>query len=250
MKRELPASERWRFLPVKVATTVRNAHVVVKAKDHDIPFQFTAEGFKPAWDWQAWLPHGWRVFACFHPERPDLGCHIFNALHPAHAQNPCRFPLGMPLGVLPFAPLAPNFSDAPQDFTARKKTLSEHRAETRITRASQAGVRVSTVVAKGQVRTVRKGSPDPLSKLPAAVTSFDDLDHGAPPVADFDNTSLERGGDSRSALASAERGADDRGHPIGPAARDQGHGTNRHAQGSSSISDSARRLAELEASFE
>ena len=247
VKRELPASERWRFLPVKVTTTVRNAHVVIKAKDHDIPFQFTAEGFKPLWDWQAWLPHGWRVFACFHPHRPDLGCHIFNALHPDHAQNPCRFPLGMPLGVLPFAPLAPNFSDAPRDFTARKRTLAEHRAETRITRASESGVRVSTVVAAGQMRTVRKGSPDPMHKLPAVIASLDDLDHGAPPVADLPNNTLERGGDGRSAHAGgAELLTDDRGHPIGQQTRGSGHGSSRHAQGSS-LSDSAARLAELEA---
>jgi len=256
VKRELPASERWRFLPVKVTTTVRNAHVVIKVKDHDIPFQFTAEGFKPLWDWQAWLPHGWRVFACFHPHRPDLGCHIFNALHPEHAQNPCRFPLGMPLGVLPFAPLAPNFSDAPRDFTARKRTLAEHRAETRITRASESGVRVSTVVAAGQMRTVRKGSPDPMHKLPAVIASLEDLDHGAPPISDlpssiFDNNSLERGGDGRSAHAGgAELLTDDRGHPIGQQTRGSGHGSSRHAQGSSSISDSATRLAELEAALD
>ncbi len=247
VKRELPASERWRFLPVKVTTTVRNAHVVIKAKEHDIPFQFTAEGFTPQWDWQAWLPHGWRVFACFHPHRPDLGCHIFNALHPEHAQNPCRFPLGMPLGVLPFAPLAPNFSDAPRDFSERKKTQAAYRAETRITRASQSGVRVSTVVAAGQVRTVRKGSRDPLHKLPPVLASMADLDHGAPPVGDA-APFLERGGDSRSAQTEhAERTADDRGHPIGQAARVSGHGTTRHAQGSST---SAARLAELEAALE
>lgn len=250
VRRELPASERWRFLPVKVATTIRNYHLQMKVKDHELPFLFTAEGFTPQWDGPAYLPHGWRLFAAFHPHRPDLGCHIFNALHPEHPQNPGRFPLGLPLGVLPMAERAPQFSDAPGDFTDRKRTLAAIRSETRIVKATQKGVRVSTVIQNGSVRAVRKGSEDPLHKLPAAITSFEDLDHGAPPVADLANHSLERGGDSRSALASAERGHDDRGaSPIAAAARVSGHGTNRHAQGSS-LSDSAQRLAELEAALD
>ncbi|WP_395737444.1 hypothetical protein [Prosthecobacter sp.] len=242
VRRELPASERWRFLPVKVATTIRNYHLQMKVKDHELPFLFTAEGFAPQWDWHAYLPHGWRLFAAFHPHRPDLGCHIFNALHPDHPQNPCRFPLGMPLGVLPMAERAPQFSDAPRDFADRKKTLAAIRSETRIVKATQKGVRVSTVIANGSVRAVRKGAPDPLLNL----------DSGAPPVADLDNNTFpERGGDSRSALASAERGHDDRGaSPIAAAARVSGHGTNRHAQGSSPLQDSAARLAELEAQLD
>lgn len=201
VKRELPAAERWRFLPVKVATTIRNYHVQVKVKDHDLPFLFTAEGFKPAWDWHGYLPHGWRLFAAFHPHRPDLGCHIFNALHPDHAQNPGRFPLGMPLGVLPMAERAPQFSDAPRDFAGRKATQAEIRTETRITRAAKKGARVSTVVARGQVRTLRTGSPDPLIGL----------ESGAPPVPAEIDFSLSA---SRSGLdPAAGSGEPDRGRP-------------------------------------
>jgi len=117
-------------------------------------------------------------------------------------------------------------------------------------KATQKGVRVSTVIQNGSVRAVRKGSADPLHKLPAVITSFQDLDHGAPPVADLGNHSLERGGDSRSAHAgSAELFTDDRGHPIGQQTRVTGHGSTRHAQGSS-LSDSAQRLAELEAALD
>lgn len=242
VRRELPASERWRFLPVKVATTIRNYHIQVKVKDHELPFIFTAEGFAPKWDWHGYLPHGWRLFAAFHPHRPDLGCHIFNALHPDHPQNPQRFPLGMPLGVLPAAERAPQFSDAPRDFADRKKTHAAIRSETRIVKATQKGVRVSTVIQNGSVRAVRKGAPDPLLSL----------ESGAPPVAaDLQgNHFSERGGDSRSALASAERGHDDRGaSPIAAAACVSGHGTSRHAQ-SSTLAESARRLAELEAQID
>ena len=56
VKRELPVSERWRFLPVKTALAIRNYHVQVKVEGHNLPFLFSAEGFKPAWDWHPYLP--------------------------------------------------------------------------------------------------------------------------------------------------------------------------------------------------
>ncbi len=251
VRRDLPAADRWRFLPVKVATTVRNAHLQMKVKDHELPFLFTAEGFQPQWDWHAYLPHGWRLFAAFHPHRPDLGCHIFNALHPSHAQNPQRFPLGMPMGVLPMAERAPQFSDAPRDFADRKRTLAAIRSETRVMKATQKGVRVSTVITNGSVRAVRKGAPDPLLHLDSGAPP-------APPVPQIEtNPFLERGADGRSAhTGSAEHSTDDRRQPIGPVSRASGHGPTRHAQGSSStretraLQTSADRLAELEAALD
>jgi len=190
VKRELPASERWRFLPVKVAVTVRNMHIAVKVPRHDIPFQFSAEGFKPQWDSQPWLPHGWRVFACFDPQRLDVGCHIFNALHPDHPQNPGRYPLGMPLGVLPFAPLAPQASDEAPDMTGRAQTVKYIRSEVRIMKAMRKTIRVSTTVQAGRTRTARIGSPDPLAPL--------NLESGAPPVGAPDGMPAAHFGDARS----------------------------------------------------
>lgn len=250
-RRELPASDRWRFLPCKAAVTVRNAHIQLRARGYDLPFLFTAEGFVPQWDWNAWLPHGWRVLAAFHPARLDLGCHLFNGLHPDHPQNPRRFPLGMPLGVLKHAPHAPMWNDAPEtaDFTARKATQAAVRSETRIIRAAKKHVRVSTTVAAGQVRSVRKGSADPLASL----------DSGAPPVTNLDpltsldrpgDTSLERGGDFRSATdPRAGIGEADRGRPGQTAAYAHEHGPARRAQGSP-LQSAADRLAELEAALE
>lgn len=239
VKRELPASERWRFLPVKTAMTVRNYMVQCKVKDHDLPFLFTAEGFAPQWDWHKYLPHGWRLFIAFHPHRPDLGCHIFNALHPDHPENPGRFPLGMPLGVLPACDRAPAFSDAPRDFSDRKDTLRAIRAETRITKAARKGVRVSTVVAAGQARTLRHGSADPLRSVstPPADTVQDHIDHGAPPVGDLTGTSFSRN-DGRSALSQIVGSGEGE---ASPRARQADHEAQRNSAG--------RTLAELEAEF-
>jgi len=185
VKRELPASERWRFLPLKTSLAVRNYHVQCKVPGHEIPFLFSAEGFAPSWDWHPYLPSGWRLFIAFHPLRPDLGCHIFNALHPDHPQNPGRFPLGMPLGVLPHVAHAPQFVDGPGvgagDFTNRKKTHADIRSETRLIKAGAKGARVSTVVAAGQVRSVRKGTPDPMLNLSS----------GAAPVSDAQIEALD-----------------------------------------------------------
>ena len=245
VRRELPASERWRFLPVKVATTIRNYHVQVKVEEHEIPFLFSAEGFSPTWDWHKYLPHGWRLFACFHPHRPDLGCHIFNALHPEHVKNPGRFPLGMPLGVLPFVAHAPNFSDAERNFGDRKKTLGTIRSETRITKAAQKGVRVSTVIAAGQVRSTRKGAPDPLNKIQKPDLAA--LDHGAPPVpADGPTnnlTELPARNDADHVMGSGGLGGRSRLDHEAPPAKSAGR-----AALSPHLTDTSRaRLAELEA---
>jgi hypothetical protein len=249
---------RWRFLPVKKALTVKNAHIFCRLEQHKgREFMFTAEGFQPTWDWHAYLPSGWRVFAVFHPHRLDLGCRIFNAVHPKHAKNPARFPMGMPLGVLPLAELAPQWREGEGvkggDFAGRREWHKQVQRETRIIKAARSNSTTASFTAakSGKASSARKGSPDPLNKLPAAVTSLDDLDHGAPPVTDLSNLSLERGGDPRSAQASAGQGADDRGHPISPAARVSGHEASRHAQGSISAAEAARvRLAELEASLD
>lgn len=188
--RPLPASERWRFLPVKKALTVKNAHVSCRLDQHKgREFWFSAEGFAPAWDWQPYLPHGWRVFAVFHPHRLDLGCFIFNAVHPDSAKNPGRYPLGMPLGVLPLAELAPQWREghvealAADPFKGRKKWHQTVRRETRAIKAARArSVSASFVAAGAEAVSLRKGSPDPLSSIKPGESLAEQLNHGAPPA--------------------------------------------------------------------
>lgn len=242
-KRELPASERWRFLPVKTALAIRNYHVQVKVEGHNLPFLFSAEGFKPAWDWHPYLPHGWRLFVAFHPLRPDLGCHIFNALHPDSPQNPARFPLGMPLGLLQHAAHAPHFVDGPgvhsRDFADRKRTHADIRSETRMIKAGAKGARISTVVAAGQVRSIRKGSPDPMATL--------NLSSGAPPVSDQDPAIL----DPASRIPSSPTSRSGADHTASSGER-AGRGTQDHEAPRKSAGrreDPAAALARLEAEF-
>lgn len=165
---EWPAEERWRLLPVKKTATHSKGHVSITVKGQS--YLFSSEGIMPTWDWQAYLPDGWRLFVVFHPQRLDLGARIFNAVEPTSPLNPGRYPLGMPLGILPAAKLAPAFSDQSGDFTGRNRTLKAIRTETRLTNDAAKGVKVTSVIAAGRSRTVRTGSADPLRQLsgPAA----------------------------------------------------------------------------------
>jgi hypothetical protein len=231
--RPLAAADRWRFLPVKKALTVRNAHISCKLEQHKgREFWFTAEGFQPQWDWQPYLPHGWRVFAVFHPHRLDLGCQIFNGVHPDSTKNPGRFPLGMPLGTLPLAEFAPQWREGhvtaleSDPFQGRKQWHKTVQRETRAIKATRAESTRASFAAKGaQAVSARKGSPDPLAEL----------HKGAPPIVG--DVAIPQG--SRSGAdhitSSGEHG--------GRAGRD--HEARRNSAGS--LGDSASRLAELEA---
>ena len=239
---------RWRFLPVKKPLTVKNAHISCRLPQHPgREFWFTAEGFQPQWDWHGYLPSGWRVFAVFHPHHPHLGCRIFNGVHPEHPKNPARFPLGMPLGVLPMAEFVPQWREGEGsvggDFSGRKQWHQTVRRETRIIKdARTKSTRASFAANKsGETKGARKGSPDPLHKIKAA--DLDALDHGAPPVTDTPTlTELPSRNGLGQAMGSGEA---DRGRPsqIHEAPRTKSAGQ----VALSSLSTSRDRLAELEA---
>lgn len=173
VKRELPADERWRFLPVKRTATVRNAHLTFTVSQHEQRvFLFSVEGFKPAWNGDAYLPSGWNVLCAFHPLRPDVGCHIFNGVHPDDPRNKGRFPLGMFLGVAPAVSMAPQFRvggllDNEEDpFKARKQHMKTVRRESRTMRADVPRVvRGSLAMVGGNLEVSRTGAPDPLRSL-------------------------------------------------------------------------------------
>ncbi len=99
-KRELPAAERWRFLPVKRLATVRQGGLSM-AVEHWGTQSYQVNG---ALDHH--LAHGHRVLVALHPGRPELGCHVFNA--DMGSANRHSWPFGLPLGI------APSTANAPQ----------------------------------------------------------------------------------------------------------------------------------------
>jgi hypothetical protein len=240
--RQLTAENRWRFLPVKKALTVRNAHVSCRLEQHKgREFWFTAEGFAPEWDWHAYLPHGWRVFAVFHPHRLDLGCRIFNGVHPDSPKNPARFPLGMPLGVLPLAEFAPQWREGPGatagDFSGRREWQRQVARESRMIKGDpKKTVRASFTASRdGRAVSARKGSADPLNADFSTPQAH--IAHGAPPAETL--TELP----ARSDLGQVAG----RGEGLGR--RPQDHEARKTNGAGRAVRSSAATLEELEAEF-
>ncbi len=72
-KRECPASEQWRLLPVKKVGTIMGGMVTVTAPHYPLPFTFAIN--TPEF---GYLRHGHTVLVAFDPMNPTEGCHIFN----------------------------------------------------------------------------------------------------------------------------------------------------------------------------
>lgn len=114
--REVPADQAWRFLPVKKQATVRGDHIEVTVDHYNMPFRFRVNGINGLH-----LDHGYQVLIAFHPGRPEIGCHIFNA--ELGARNRENFRRGEFLLVAPPAALVPQVDFSGRaDFTARKKS--------------------------------------------------------------------------------------------------------------------------------
>ena len=102
-KRELPASKRWLFMPLKKQATVNKGSINTSAgKHYDKPFNWQVNGVAG----DLYLDHGHRVLIAFHPGRPELGCHVFNA--DMGTKNRSRYGFGELICI------AQNIADAPQ----------------------------------------------------------------------------------------------------------------------------------------
>ncbi len=145
IRRDLPASEQWRFCPVKKEATVRGGHVETVTDHYPLPFRFRVNGG----DKGLYLEHGYPVLIAFHPGHPERGCHVFNGER--GARNREGWALGQMLALAPPATDAPQFSMArdEQKLRARRNAnaavTSEFRAITgkRDTEAKKEGRRVS-----------------------------------------------------------------------------------------------------------
>jgi len=114
--RELPRDQAWRLLPVKKQAVVRGDHIEIKVDHYTMQFRFRVNGINGLH-----LDHGYQVLVAFHPGRPDIGCHIFNA--ELGARNRENFRRGEFLLVAPVANLVPQVDfSGKADFSARKKS--------------------------------------------------------------------------------------------------------------------------------
>lgn len=100
VKRECPASERWRFCAVKQRATVRKGVIEVKVKHYPISFRFRCSGSRRFPD--VLLEHGHEVLIAFSPSRPEDGCHVFNA--DGSARNREGFGFAQFIGVADWMP--------------------------------------------------------------------------------------------------------------------------------------------------
>lgn len=127
-KRELPASEAWRFCPVKRTATVRGGMVEVVVDHYPFPFRFAVNGAVDGLH----LTQGHRVLIAFHPGRPEEGCHVFNA-EGANDRNREGWRFGEPLLLAPLAADAPQFDLSPAEKTnqRRKRAAAAVRMEFR-----------------------------------------------------------------------------------------------------------------------
>ncbi len=125
-RRECPASELWRFCPVKDSATVRGGHIEKTIRNYPLPFRFRINGVKDGMH----LENGSKVLVAFHPGHPERGCHVFNAAR----QSREGWKFGEFLLTVPMAEDAPqvSLSKVEKDaFAVRRKANAAVRSEFR-----------------------------------------------------------------------------------------------------------------------
>jgi hypothetical protein len=140
-RRECPASELWRFSPIKKPATVRGGAIETSVPHYPFPFRFRVNGCS-----DLYLERGYQVLIAFHPGRPEEGCHVFNAETGARNREGLRF--GELMFVAPMAEDAPQLNLRPdeKEFLARKNSNAAVRSEFRaIVATGRRPSRASTV---------------------------------------------------------------------------------------------------------
>ena len=142
-KRECPAGERWRLLPIKRQATVRGGCVETSVNHYPLSFRFRVNGVETS----RHFDRGYQVLIAFHPGAPEEGCWLFNGEPTGSSRNRDGMKLGEFLMLAPMAEDAPQVNLAPEDreFLARKNANAAVRSEFRaITSAGKVGRSVSS----------------------------------------------------------------------------------------------------------
>ncbi|MES2707145.1 MAG: hypothetical protein V4726_11145 [Verrucomicrobiota bacterium] len=121
----LPAGERWRFLPVKRALTLRNHAVRASVKHWPMGFQFQVNDMPGV----RLMENGYRLLVAFHPGRPDEGAAIFNGESGRSVRNIEGRAFGEYMGCAPWVPAAPQ-----EDFTGTGDYGAQTRANAAVRR--------------------------------------------------------------------------------------------------------------------
>jgi hypothetical protein len=165
-KRELPASERWRFLPVKRFATVRKSAIQM-----ELP-HWGVQTYQVGGELQGYLQHGYKVLVALHPGKPELGAHVFNA--DMTAKNRSGLAFGEFLGI------APRQGDSPQvdlrkerdKASGKKKATAAMRSEfleienVRKITGDGPGLRMTTAVNGDGVAMRTRNAPEPEMEEP------------------------------------------------------------------------------------
>lgn len=140
VKREVPASEMWRFCPVKSAKQVTRGVVEIKVPHYPTSFRFRVNGAAGLNGLH--FDHGHKVLVAFHPGHPEQGCHLFNADMGSKNREAWAFSQ--------FLGMAEHMPDRPQedlsgtgDFSTKRREIATVRREFR-------------AITAGTARTIRK----------------------------------------------------------------------------------------------
>lgn len=93
--RPLDSDDRWYFMPVKKAASIRKQVIECKVPHYPTSFRFITTG-NP--DFPI-LPEGYKVLIAFHPGHPEQGCYVFNAER--GAKNIKTLPMAQSMGLIP-----------------------------------------------------------------------------------------------------------------------------------------------------
>lgn len=142
-RRELPQSDAWRLLPVKVCRVVRAQSIFVRLDGYGpLPYQFRMVGDDLPW---RMVDNGTRVAVAFHPDKPELGAAVA-CMELRGSYNRKGWQLGEMLGTAPYVPAVPmaDFTGEAGDFEHQRRARAAVRQEVRAGGMDHAGmVRVS-----------------------------------------------------------------------------------------------------------
>jgi len=90
-------ADRWYFMPVKKAATIRKQVIECKVPHYPRSFRFITTGNEEF----PILPEGYKVLIAFHPGHPENGCYVFNAERVNAARNIHSLGMAESMGCVP-----------------------------------------------------------------------------------------------------------------------------------------------------